>query len=351
MAFRITIDRETQSWLDFVQGLKGYSYRDNTNALREIFARKKADYEASTGETVDSWTKVGPLLEDEPAYQFYGLAMTHTQHMMWDGVLKVVEANRESIDAERSRTIAQPRGSLRLRDDLPLPHYYAVTDYHLRPGGMYRGADQGFYTSISNVIYFAGENDSVATQRWAVSTLPELPDGGRGARILDMGCGIGQSTWPLAERFPNAEIHGCDLSAPLLEHAHRIAEDKGLAIHYAQQDAANTDYDSSSFDLVFSFIMFHEISNAAAKDVIAEAFRLLRPGGHFAFCDIRPYEKVGPFQAFLSDWQTRNNGENFWRGHCLRDYHQLLTAAGFQPDIQEHFGKSPTNMVYVARKP
>jgi ubiquinone/menaquinone biosynthesis C-methylase UbiE len=348
---QVSIDRPTQAWLDFVQGLKGYNYGYNTAEMRKIFTRKAAEHEAATGEAISDWTQVGPLLEHEPSYQFYGLSMRQTQEMMWDGVQSILDKNRERVDEHLHSSIENPKGSLRLRPEITIPRYYDVTEYHLRPGGMHNGEDQGFRTTIANVIYFAGENDSIKMQRWAASCLPETRDDGQPfRRVLDMGCGIGQSTWPLAEQYPQAEIHGCDLSAPLLTYAHRVAEEKGLAIHYAQNDAAHTDYPDEHFDLVFAFIMFHEISNVAAREVIAEAYRLLEPGGIFAFCDIRPYKKVGPFQAFISDWQTQNNEEFFWRGHCMRDYHKIFAETGFV-NVEEKTGASPTNMVYVAHKP
>lgn len=48
-----------------------------------------------------------------------------------------------------------------------------------------------------------------------------IPDGGRGLRLLDLGCGTGASTAALLDAAPEAEITGVDASAEMLAHAQR----------------------------------------------------------------------------------------------------------------------------------
>ena len=99
------------------------------------------------------------------------------------------------------------------------------------------------------------------------------------ARILDMGCAVGHSTVPYAQGWPEAEVHGIDVAAPMLRYAHARAESLGAKIHYSQQNAEKMDFEDASFDLIVSHILLHETSEKAIRRVISECHRLLRPGG------------------------------------------------------------------------
>ena len=50
-------------------------------------------------------------------------------------------------------------------------------------------------------------------------------------------------------------------------------------MHFSQQNAESTDFESGSFDLVISHIMLHETSKSALVRIMKECRRLLRPGG------------------------------------------------------------------------
>jgi len=50
----------------------------------------------------------------------------------------------------------------------------------------------------------------------------------KGGRILDLGCGPGRLTFPLAERFPDATIIGVDLSPKMIHTARNVAEEMGV---------------------------------------------------------------------------------------------------------------------------
>ncbi len=340
----LTVERPTRAYLDFVQGVKGQSARELIPALVELYNQKVASREAPAP---SNFREVAPLMQDEPMWKFYELLNNHSQHMMWDGVLEIVGKNAATIHEQLGKPVPGARGSLTLNPDIELPRYYRDNEFHLRPGGMWNGEAQGFYTDIANWVYFAGSNNNRESQGMAVAGLPERDY----KRILDLACGIGQSTWPLARRFPNAEIHGCDLSAPLLTYAHHVAEEMGLPIHYAQYNAEKTGYPDNHFDLVLAYILFHEIPNGAARNVIREVYRILEPGGTFALADIRPYSQMQPIRAFISDFQTYGNGESFWRSHGLRDFPALFEEAGFVNFRQVNADPSRPQTLYLAEKP
>src|SRR5690606_39172996 len=96
------------------------------------------------------------------------------------------------------------------------------------------------------------------------------------------------------------------------------------------------------FDLVFAYILYHELPAQAAREVTAEAYRLLKPGGWFCIADIQQYSDMTPYRAFIADWQTLHNGEPYWRAWGLTDREKLFGDAGFR---NYRWMKSPAPMI------
>jgi ubiquinone/menaquinone biosynthesis C-methylase UbiE len=130
-------------------------------------------------------------------------------------------------------------------------------------------------------------------------------------RILDMGCAIGNSTLVWARAFPDAEVHGIDVGAPVLRYAHARAQALGVPVHFSQQNAEHTDFAAGSFDLVVSHIMLHETSKSALVNVLRESHRLLREGGLMLHLEIPRGKTV--IEKFMHNWESYNNNETFCR--------------------------------------
>ena len=104
-----------------------------------------------------------------------------------------------------------------------------------------------------------------------------------GERVLDVGCGCGQTTLELAARVgARGSVTGIDISTPMLERARARAAERGLlAVRFMNADAQSTLLDTSSFDLIFSRfgVMFFADPKAAFANLRAS----LVPGGRVAF--------------------------------------------------------------------
>lgn len=102
-------------------------------------------------------------------------------------------------------------------------------------------------------------------------------------RVLDLGTGTGKALPALADRFPEAEIIGLDLTPAMLRVADR--RPRGSADHAGPvlvcADAARLPFPDQSVDLVFSSLAIHW--SPVLDAVLAEVRRVLRHPGLFTF--------------------------------------------------------------------
>lgn len=92
-----------------------------------------------------------------------------------------------------------------------------------------------------------------------------------GERILDLGCGDGRLTVRLAAT--GAQVTGADLSTEMVA----AARARGVEAQVANAEALP--FAEASFDAVFSNAALHWVRNHEA--MLAEVYRVLRPGGRF----------------------------------------------------------------------
>ncbi len=168
--------------------------------------------------------------------------------------------------------------------------------------------------------------------------------------IIDLGCSAGRSTMTLQDTFPNAEATGVDLSPYFLavaQHAERTENRTAAPIQWVHAAAEDTQLPANTADLVSACLLFHELPTSAARDVIAEAYRLVRPGGHFAIMDMNPqseiYSKMPPYILTLL-----KSTEPYLDQYFALDIKEAFKSVGFEePEIVE---STPRHRVIVGRK-
>lgn len=179
--------------------------------------------------------------------------------------------------------------------------------------------------------------DASATMTRHLLTLAGLASGDE---VLDIACGYGGTLRMLARM--GCVPSGIDISEVCVEEARRTNAEQGLA---DQIDVAVGDYhaipaEAATWDAVVCQDSL--IHSTDRPQVFLEAYRVLRPGGVFAFSDILTAEGA---DIALVDQAFERLGVK--AGATTRDYQDMARAAGFdvtpveerQEDIRTHYDK------------
>lgn len=270
-------DLDSRAQLDFILALRKRWADTLYPALRREYESRVADRvpPASAQEAI-------PVVRELPLYPWFSWMERGQQKMMWRAVSDAVAQRWPTLREQLEDLPGHPVGSLTLDPELELPSWYTAFDIHLQPGGVWSDDTSAFVYEEGAKIVMLRENDEYLFHRLLIDTaVPQRAY----ARIVDMGCGFGKSTRPFVDAFPDAEVWGLDLSAPCLRLAHAHAERLGKSVHFRQTDAQRTGFAEGSVDLVTGTMLLHEMPPAAVRTVIAEAARILRPGGVMRFLE------------------------------------------------------------------
>ncbi|CEJ47205.1 class I SAM-dependent methyltransferase [Umezakia ovalisporum] len=173
-------------------------------------------------------------------------------------------------------------------------------------------------------------------------SLPHIPQD-----ILDVGCGVGLSTFALQETYPHSQITGLDLSPYFLAVAYHRAQERQGKINWLHTAAESNGLPDASFDLVSIFLMCHELPQSATRNIFAQMRRVLRSGGHLAIMDMNPqseiYHKMPTYILTLL-----KSTEPYLDQYFSLDIHQALLEAGFQvPTITSNTPRHRTIIAQV----
>jgi len=101
-------------------------------------------------------------------------------------------------------------------------------------------------------------------------------------RVLEIGCGAGRVTGPLAQVF--GRVDGVDVSGEMLARAQKALRSFSNIYLYQNNGVDLSLFGDEEFDFAFSSIVFQHIpSKAVIENYVREVWRVLRPGALFKF--------------------------------------------------------------------
>lgn len=175
-----------------------------------------------------------------------------------------------------------------------------------------------------------------------------------GDEVLEIGCGTGTLAISCAEK--GASVMGFDISSQMLDIARRKVQERSLAdkIQLQEMGAIEMDkaFDNETFDKVVSTLVFSEFYPAEQRYVVAEAYRILRPGGLIIIADeVRSnslWKRILQLSvriplAVIAYILTQTSTK------AVKDIKRLLTNAGFKI-IHEKRSLLDSFGLYVAKK-
>jgi SAM-dependent methyltransferase len=158
---------------------------------------------------------------------------------------------------------------------------------------------------------FSPNGANIQSQIWdnAVSKLQWTGEG----RALDIGCGNGALTVKVAKKYPAAKVTGIDYWGTSWEfsksacEANTQAEGVPERVEFQKASASKLPFEDGYFDAAVSNLCFHEVADTKDKrEVLREAFRVLKVGGKFAFQDLfllkQVYGEPQELVATIKSW-------------------------------------------------
>ncbi len=132
-------------------------------------------------------------------------------------------------------------------------------------------------TGISDICvekYFEGATSP--ENRFIISRMGDL----KGKRILDLGCGHGESSVYFA--LKGANCIAADISPRMVQTAMKLADKYNVRIESRTMNAMKIEFPENSFDIVYAANLLHHVDPVAT---VHEIFRVLKPNGKLCFWD------------------------------------------------------------------
>ncbi|MGN0740550.1 MAG: class I SAM-dependent methyltransferase [Treponema sp.] len=98
----------------------------------------------------------------------------------------------------------------------------------------------------------------------------------QGKKILDFGCGDGNSARFIGKHIKNYEYYGIDISQKSIEKAALRSIPNTTFCFY---DGSHIPFEDCTFDIVFVSCVFHHINQSEHLNVLKEIHRVLKKGG------------------------------------------------------------------------
>jgi ubiquinone/menaquinone biosynthesis C-methylase UbiE len=318
---------DAETYADFCEGMRGFIFGPLSQAMAPQTAAAVEKAKAA-GRDMSRVNDVRALFDPLPIVAARNRLLRTAQEMMWRCYREAFHVHGDVYALELASYDTKGPGSVEY-DATWDPPAYVKQPIHIQPGGYGGDPLVGYwYHHASNVFFVGANTQDECHQSLAAAIRP--PADGKVARIIDLGCSIGQLSVTTKERFKDAEVWGLDVAAAQVRYAHKRAAELGVECHFVQRLAEDTKFPDNHFDVVTAFLLFHEVSLEAGEKIVREALRILRPGGVFNVFDFPTGSAMSePFVRYFMDVDSKDNCEPYSVDFTGSDFDDLLARTGF----------------------
>ncbi len=143
---------------------------------------------------------------------------------------------------------------------------------------------QEYDAMLNRGIRLSGENKDYFAFHRVRDLAAHLPKNFHPKRILDFGCGLGDTTPHLVSFFPNAAIVGVDTAVNAIQYAQKNLATETISFFPLSELAG-----LEPFDLCYTNGVFHHIEPQHRAETGRLIYRALNPQGHFALFENNPW--------------------------------------------------------------
>lgn len=177
--------------------------------------------------------------------------------------------------------------------------------------------------------YLSFENERT---RPAAELLARIPSDSP-KRVIDLGCGPGNSTALLAARWPDALLEGLDNSAEMLAQA----KASGVRANWIHSDIASWS-SSAAYDVVYANAALQWVGNH--QTLLPKLMSHVEPGGSFAFQVPKNFDEPSHviLRALADEprWREQlKSAREWWSVHAPAEYYAMLEPHASRIDIWE----------------
>ncbi|MFD0980047.1 bifunctional demethylmenaquinone methyltransferase/2-methoxy-6-polyprenyl-1,4-benzoquinol methylase UbiE [Tropicimonas aquimaris] len=142
-----------------------------------------------------------------------------------------------------------------------------------------KGLVEGVFSSVASRYDLMNDLMSVGIHRVWKDAMMDWLAPRDGQRLLDVAGGTGDIAFRFLKRAPGASAVVCDMTADMLEEGRKRAEAERLAdqLDWIVGDAMDLPFEDASFDVVTNSFGTRNVTRI--EDALAEAYRVLKPGG------------------------------------------------------------------------
>ncbi|MEM7329218.1 MAG: class I SAM-dependent methyltransferase [Pseudomonadota bacterium] len=210
-------------------------------------------------------------------------------------------------------------------DPARFPAYYRQ-NFHYQTDGWLSEDSAEIYDHQVEAL-FTGAAD--AMRRLALAELIREVRGQdqRNVRVLDLACGTGRFMRQMMTAMPRLDLTGLDLSPPYARTARRHVS-RWPHVDVVESAAEAMPFEDSSFDHLISIYLFHELPPRIRPQVMAEAARVLKPGGTFIIADSLQFGDHTGLDGFL-EYFPEGFHEPYYKGYLDWAFDPHMETAGF----------------------